>query len=195
VDNLQDACVYCGFTAFQAVEKFRLAAPELGLVHDEEGLLRGRRRERLEEQIREFNRDFPQLSVTIYLTALPSSWDAREFGYWLANASPMNAEEDPGKRFFKLLLVVDDANKQASITTGYALEPFITSRQRTQILAGRRGLFQRRDYFRAPRRTLEDLRRVLAASCRKAGRIAQSYDQEGRAAAPAPAGFPLPARA
>jgi hypothetical protein len=117
-------CPHCGFTGTDCLRLFPFAAPSLQEVVDPEGLLDKVGLAAVRGSVARLRRRFRQVHWSLCLVRLPAETNLRLFGFWLLNSARMPAD-NPEAPAWTVLLVMDFDNAAASVTTGYALEPFV----------------------------------------------------------------------
>ena len=142
---------------------------------DPEERLSDKEYRKLDKAIQGFERRFPQLRFCVYLNRLPEAADAREFGFWLINhASPADGE-DQSDRLRTILVVIDRQNRQASVTVGYGLDPFIGDDTGGRFLSDSKDDFIAGDFVAGTigfmKRVNQHLSRVSRPACEAAERF------------------------
>ncbi|MDB6005368.1 MAG: hypothetical protein JWR15_2355 [Prosthecobacter sp.] len=101
---------------------------------DTQHLLRLRDSVRLEAQLDEFERRFPQVFCTVFLGVLPGGVSASEGGFWLLNHGVRTCQGEVRRNDHGIALVIDPSTHSASLCLGYALEPVITNERTAELL-------------------------------------------------------------
>jgi len=153
-----DACPNCGYSAINAVENFDFGAPTLQPILDVEGVLGS---QRIGNRLVTLSDFYPDVFPVVCTLSLEPGTDAREFGYWLLNASPVETEEDEKRRRNTILLVIDVANHQASVTLGYEIEPFLGDSSIRQCLEGTAEQMAQGDFTEAVIRFIDSVHITL----------------------------------
>lgn len=157
-----DECPRCGFSGRGVVEKFAFEAPDLDRYIDPVGFLAEESREKIDRVLDELEEDFPQIRVSICIIDLLPDTDPREFGFWMFNASKVRNEAEAARRPWTILLTIDDRNARASVTVGYAIEPFVKDDAWEWMLRMDRKLFLEKDYEAGVLKFVEGVDQVLA---------------------------------
>ncbi len=141
-----DQCPQCGYSGHSAVEKFPFAAPALERYLDPNEHFSGADREVIDRSLDDLAKRFPQPRFCFCVVDLEEETDPREFGFWMLNASPVSGPDEEKLRPWTILLVIDNANGRASITSGYAIEPFLNEEGWAALLLQERQFFSSRNY-------------------------------------------------
>lgn len=155
------ACPRCGFSGTVAVQKFDFAAPPMTGVIDPTGQLVESARGELEKGLERLEKSFPQIRVSFCLMPGGMDGDLREFGFWLLNASPLDEENGEAERPWTILVVLDRARGQASLSCGYAVEPFLCDENVLELFRTERSGLYRGDYPKVLLRLLAGLEAIL----------------------------------
>jgi uncharacterized membrane protein YgcG len=192
-----DECPRCHFTATVCLEKYPFQAPRLERLIDPEERLQPHDLKLLNRAVNRFERRFPQTRVHLCVTRLPENADSREFGYWLFNISQPESQEEEHHRFFGILLVIDRANRSASATVGYGLDPFIDDGVLKNILTASKEDFQQGEYAQGVARFLkltekrlhDEYKEIIqcAAEWQHAQHNPETKNPSGQSPAPTPA--------
>ncbi len=142
---------------------------------DRERLLGDKKKSFLNKEIKAFEKKFPQFRIALHVTRLPKDLDVRMLGYWLLNFCPFAEGESAEMREGTLLFVIDCMNRQAGLTVGYRLDPFLSDDKGTRLLAEAREDFQSGDYVAGMRVILAGIRGHLSRQCAVVEEIAKSY--------------------
>jgi len=157
-----DQCPYCGFTGQDSMSRFPFAAPAMSRFIDPSGRLTEGDRDKIGRTLADLARKFPQPRFCFCLVDLDEDADPREFGFWLMNASPVNDPQEAQLRPWTILLVIDEANGRASVTPGYAIEPFLDDEDWISLIRRERRYFFVRDYFTALTKFVEGAEVILS---------------------------------
>lgn len=139
-------CPRCGYSGQSAVKKFPFEAPAISRYMDPDQHLSEADRKTIDGGLKELAKRFSQPRFCFCLVDLDKSTDLREFGFWLLNASPLTSAEEEKLRPWTILVLIDDTNARASITTGYAIEPFLNEDRWASLLLLERSYFLSRSY-------------------------------------------------
>ena len=157
-----DQCPYCGFTGQDSMAHFPFAAPAITRFIDPSGHFTEGDRDKVGMILEDLAKKFPQPRICFCIIDLIEEADPREFGFWLLNASPVDDPQEARLRPWTILLVIDDANGRASVTPGYAIEPFLSDEDWISLLRRERESFLARDYLAAATKFLEGAEVILA---------------------------------
>lgn len=117
-----NSCQQCGFNAGHLHRTIGSQWVRLQRVTDAAQCLRLEDHRKMEIQLNDFERNFPQLFFAVYLGVLPISLSVSELGFWLLNHGAFETPSLTRRNDFGLLVVIDPASRHVSLTTGYALE-------------------------------------------------------------------------
>jgi uncharacterized membrane protein YgcG len=84
--------------------------------------LRLREAQQIVEMLDDFERQFPQVFVAIYLGVLPQSLSLKELSFWLLNQAAFNTKRSHCLNEYAVALLVDPVAKNVGLNLGYALE-------------------------------------------------------------------------
>lgn len=155
------SCPRCGFSGAVAVRKFNFAAPSLTGVIDPTGELVESARVGLEKGLERLEKSFPQIRVIFCFMPDGIADDLREFGFWLLNASPLDENNGMAERPWTILCVLDRARRQASLSSGYAVEPFLRDEYVLALFRKERSGLYSGDYPEVLLRLLAGLEKIL----------------------------------
>jgi TPM domain len=141
---------------------------------DPEGRFTGRERSSVETLIGRLASTYPQIDVCVCLASLAKKVDAREFGFWLFNAVRPQTMDEHTRRPWAILFVIDPTNRGASLTIGYALDPWIGDEILATVLAAAKEEFRSSRWVRGLNRAFDALNRALAEAQRTAWLTAKS---------------------
>ena len=85
--------------------------------------------ERAREELRLFERQFPQSPLSVFVVDLTKGQAASEYVFWLANRGRFGLAEAIGAKNFDLLLLLDTGNRNVALAAGYGLEGLVTASQ------------------------------------------------------------------
>lgn len=162
LDLNADECRACGFSV--ATVRVLLGAEWIRLerITDSLNCLSLKEERSLEISLDEFERDFPQCFLAVFIGALPAGLTAGDLGFWLINHGAFHTQQIAKRNDFGVTFVIDCQHHQAAITVGYALERLLTSVSTGSILNQLRGLLTRQHYGQAAGRAVELIRKRLA---------------------------------
>ena len=114
-----------------------------------------------------FETKFPQLFVSICLSAFEDADILRQYGFWLLNRASF-VDVDVGRPNATGILILVDVNaKSASITYGYALMPYLNEDSTFAALSAGHPLFLQGDYPGALKAVIQKLEAILIKGWRK----------------------------
>lgn len=117
----EERCGHCGFHLEKCRKIFPFAAPPLDLIIDPSNLLPEGIDKEIRKGYQKVRKRVPQVDISFCFVRLQAGVSIEDFGFWLHNTAP-NAEE---QRAWQLLVVGDLTSGRLTLTTGYALEPFM----------------------------------------------------------------------
>lgn len=161
IDRVVKTCPRCQFSGAVAVQKYPFSAPMMVRFMDDKDIFDFRARQAISNRLAQLEKKFPQVRICFCALELPEHVDLREFGYWLFNASPVEDSVEVGKRPWTILLLLDHALGRVSVTSGYAIEPFVRDDQWVNCLRIEREYFVKRDYRKAGLRFVSGAERIL----------------------------------
>ncbi|MBJ05712.1 MAG: hypothetical protein CMO40_01125 [Verrucomicrobiaceae bacterium] len=100
---------------------FPFSAPPLQLLIDPSGLLPPGTSRRLQKAYRRLRRRVPQVDISFCFVWLQPDVSLENFAFWMHNTAP----DTDSQRAWQLLVVGDRTSGQLTMTSGYALEPFL----------------------------------------------------------------------
>ncbi|MFP6878711.1 MAG: hypothetical protein VCA37_17935 [Roseibacillus sp.] len=118
-----EVCSRCDFDLTYCDKAFPFAAPPLSLVIDPTNLLPDGIERELRKAHQKVRKRAPQVDISFCFVRLQTGVAIEEFAFWLHNSAP-EADES---RAWRLLVVGDLTSGRLTLTSGYALEPFIKS--------------------------------------------------------------------
>lgn len=118
----------------------------------------------LEISLDEFERDFPQCFLAVFIGALPAGLTAADLGFWLINHGAFHTQQIAKRNDFGVTLVIDCQHHQAAITVGYALERVLSTDSARAILNQLSSLLTRQHFGQAAGRAVELIRKRLAGT-------------------------------
>lgn len=129
------SCPRCGLTLEKAGAFFGTVPRLLRGVSDAAGVLKGADIRRLKAAILKFERRFPQAGFTVAFIPLPEGTPGATYTYWVFNRCNPAGELHQGSSNRHIFLLVDTAGRDAWLTVGYGLEPFIGEQHLSPCLA------------------------------------------------------------
>ncbi|MDQ6624401.1 MAG: hypothetical protein M3Y86_13075, partial [Verrucomicrobiota bacterium] len=120
---------------------FGLVPAHSRLLSDRTGSLTRAKVRQFRAQLRLFQKRFPQIILSIFLTELPTGTAVGEFAFWMANRARFSSAEKVRSENRNLFLLIDLAGGAAALTSGYGLEKYVpeeTLQNALQALAQKR---------------------------------------------------------
>ena len=171
------------------MRKYPFEAEHLERFVDPQGRIHAKTRREANRALNELCREFPQVRPYIFVARLPPNIDVREFGFWLFNRSAPANKKEKAERPWGLLFVFDRTSRSASLTAGFALEPFLSNDDLKTALMAARDEFVLGHYGKGIASMARELKAVLRESHKKAAEALKLWKSEGMPevkAAPAP---------
>ncbi len=119
-------CPECKFSLQRLDQKFGLVPRHSRYLSDRSGRLPLPDMEAIRKELRLFEKKFPQILLSVLVTELPPESRVHEYAFWMANRARFSSVEKKENDNFDLLLVLDVIAKEAALTTGYGLEPYVS---------------------------------------------------------------------
>ncbi len=157
------ACPRCGVNMDKASAFFGEPPQLQPDVTDPAGKLRPAEARALRRRIAEFCRRFPQAGFTAVFMDLNRDMPGAAYAWWIFNRCQPGGESRPGSSNRRLLLLVDTAGRQAWLTQGYGLEPFVSEAQLRQCLDQALPHFAREEWTAGVEALLQEVESVLRA--------------------------------
>lgn len=134
---------------------------------DAAGVFRMKEREPMRLVMEQFEAKFPQLFVSVYLGAFEDLTSLRQFGFWMLNRAAYEDVDLERPNENGILILVDVNGKSASITYGYALNPYLNEDSTFAALSAGHPLFLQSDYLGALRAVIRKLETILIRGWRR----------------------------
>lgn len=140
--------------------------------------LRLSERRKIEAQMDDLERRFPQVFFAVYFGVLPQGFRVEEVGFWLLNHAAFGTHDITKRNEFGIILVIDPAAGTACFSVGYAMEALLgkMGMQRTLLRASK--YLSRSEYGGAVDLAIRDLDRSLRSLGRaelRDGRVSQVH--------------------
>jgi hypothetical protein len=119
-------CPECRLTLQKLDLKFGLVPRHSRYLSDRAGKLELGEMEDVREQLRLFERKFPQVLLSVFVTDLPAGTSVREYAFWLANRARFTPIQKSPVENFDMLLVIDLLGNNAALVASYGLEKFFS---------------------------------------------------------------------
>jgi hypothetical protein len=123
-------CAHCGFSDSALGAYLGNDWVRLERLTDRAHCLRLEETRQIEILLDDFERQFPQSFLAIYLGALPPKLNPLELGMWLLNHGAFSTHQFAKRNDFGIVCVIDPAARRHGIALGYALESIL---QNTQV--------------------------------------------------------------
>jgi uncharacterized membrane protein YgcG len=134
---------------------------------DDAGVLRVKERVEIRQEMERFEKKFPQLFFSIYVSAFDEVPNLRQFGFWLLNRA---AYEDVGldrPNECGILLMVDVNGKATSMSYGYAIMPYLNEDNTFEILSAAHPFLLQSNYLKAFKTIISRTELVLKKGWRR----------------------------
>ena len=172
----ETSCPGCGFNLGECVRLFPFAAPPLSLIIDPSRFLPERITKDLKKPYRKLRKCAPQVDICFCFVRLPEGSQLAEFAFWLHNTAP----EADASRAWQLLIVGDLNSGQLTLTSGYALEPFLRRDLWEAALQELAACFSDEQWKEGLIGFLKDTRGLLSAAWQEAARNSKRHLQVTR---------------
>ncbi len=161
------ACPRCGFDGAAAIREFPFPAPEIRDLIDPAQVLSEDEAAAVATRLRKFEKKFPQVRVSFCFMPPDLECELREFGFWLLNASPLGEENGAEERPWTLLVLLDPARGQISLSSGYAVEPFLRDESALALFKKERAGLSGQDFPAVLPRLVDGLEGILRDGARR----------------------------
>lgn len=148
-------CPNCQLTLAQLDRKFGMIPYYSRYLSDRSERLHMHDIEELRKLLRLWERKFPQVFFSVFLMDLGSHISISEYTFWVANRARFSAVSSIGPKNFDLLLLVDPKGQAAGLSTGYALEQYLTEQDLQAALDVAGNGFNAGDLVRGIRECIE----------------------------------------
>ncbi len=142
-------CASCGFSLASINARLGSHVVVINRLVDTQHLLRLRDSARLEAQLDEFERRFPQVFCTVFLGVLPGGVTAGEGSFWLLNQGVRTCHEVVRPSTHGVAIVIDPSTHEASLAMGYAMEAIVPPSNAGDLLRRISPALWHGDYARA----------------------------------------------
>ena len=127
-------CAACGLD-LQRLDRVLGIPPVLSAgLTDLDGVLSTADTRRVGRALLQFRRRFPQIQMALLIGKAPQAVPLRTWMWWLFNRSRFSLALDKGFVNRDILFALDTTRKQAGLTIGYGLEPFVGKRDLSDVL-------------------------------------------------------------
>ena len=162
------ACLSCGYGFEFAASMLPYEAPPLRKFIDFEGHLAREDIKDGQRALEKLRARFPQVTLCTCVVEVPDGVSVTEFGFWLFNQSVPNGPRMVERRLHSILFTIDPKRKEAALTVGYGLDPFVDDEALTRCLEAVHKPLAVGHYGRAIRRLCAALRPALDHGLRQA---------------------------
>jgi uncharacterized membrane protein YgcG len=107
-------------------------------------------------------RRFPQIELSIVVTALGEDIRLKEYVFWLFNRAGLSSAVERGGKNRHILLLINVQNRKAVAMIGYGLEPFVAERHLQSCLVAADAALKRGEFGRCCEAFAEELTRQLS---------------------------------
>jgi uncharacterized membrane protein YgcG len=128
-------CERCGFSDSHLATYLGTEWVRLERITDAAHCLRLEETRQLEIHLDDFERQFPQSFLALYLGALPAKLNPLELGMWLLNHGAFSTHQFAKRNDFGAVCVIDPVAGSHGIALGYSLEPLLPTSQIETLLA------------------------------------------------------------
>ena len=128
------SCPECKLSLQRLDMKFGLVPRHSRYLSDRSGRLPIPDMETIRKELRLFEKKFPQILLSVLVTELPTGTRVNDYAFWMANRARFSSVEKKESDNFDMLLVLDVMAKEAALTTGYGLEPFVSEEVLRRVL-------------------------------------------------------------
>ena len=173
LEEQEVTCPACGFNLPECLRSFPFAAPPLSLIIDPSQFLPERITRDLKKPYRKLRKCAPQVDICFCFVRLPEGSPLAEFAFWLHNTAP----EADASRAWQLLIVGDLNSGQLTLTSGYALEPFLRRELWEAALQELAACFSDEQWKEGLTGFLKDTRGLLSAAWREAEKTSNRHPQ------------------
>ena len=171
------ACGECGFSLEDQDDQFGPDAVCLARVTNAQESLSEDEVRELEVALDEFEKNFPQLFMGIYLAALPAISSVRQFAFWLLNRAAIPSLDITRPNENGCLLVIDLTSGQVVVVVGYLLECYFKETQLEEILTHGRAAMDRGHIARGLLHVIQEFSRQLKRKSKEARRNPRRFDR------------------
>ncbi len=147
-------CAACGLSLDRLDGVLGLPPMLRAGVTDFDEVLSAAETRRVTRALRQFRERFPQTQLAVLFGTAPATVPLRTWVWWLFNRSQFSLALDKGFVNRDILLVIDPTRRQAALTIGYGLEPFVGKRDLTDALAAGRVALEAGEWAEACREIL-----------------------------------------
>ena len=125
VTETSPTCPSCNFSISGADQLFG-EAPRLSLgINDHGGVLSPSDNQEILDDLTSMAGRYPQIRFSIITVSLTPDTSLPTMATWLLNRAGLFGDDEGGGANRGIVLLIDTANRRATVQTGYGLEPFI----------------------------------------------------------------------
>ena len=163
-------CPECGYT-YSLLDEYYMdlnpndTFPIIESLNDAAGILNVSDRVLCKDDIREFCRRFPSMFFSVYLDAAKDDEDADSKGLWLYNKGEFSALPTGSHIQYGVLLYIDANKKEASLSYGDGLAPYLSGKECFKLLKGAHTFLYRGKYLLSIQHVLRKLTAHLIRKC------------------------------
>ena len=150
---------------------FPFEAPPLALIVDPSHILPPGIEKHLARPHRALRKRIPQVEICFCFVQLERGYSVEEFAFWLLNTAPGAKKSRP----WNLLVTVDLVSEQLTLTSGYALEPFLIHEAWEASLQELAACLGDGQWSEGLAGFLRDCRGLLASACRAARKDSRAH--------------------
>lgn len=154
-------CASCGFSSERLRRSLGDQWVRLERITDAAHCLRLEDYQRCEVEMDDFERLLPQAFFAVYLGMLPAGLRVAELGFWLLNQGAFNTPLVQKRNDFGIVLVLDPAVRELSLTFGYAIESYFDEVTQRRLLQRAAKQLKFQAYGAAIRGLIQDSLAVL----------------------------------
>lgn len=167
-------CAACGFSAERLRRSLGDQWVRLERITDAAHCLRLADHQRCEVQMDDFERLLPQAFFAVYLGILPAGLKVAELGFWLLNQGAFNTPHMQKRNDFGVVMVLDPAVRELSLTFGYAIESYFDEATQHCLLKNAAKHLRFQDYGAAIRQLIQGCQDVLQRHAQRQPRKAST---------------------
>lgn len=159
-----DKCDACGFDSHVSCSRHGDHWVRLDRLTDAAHCLHLSERRKLEAQLDDFERRFPQVFFAVYFGVLPQGLKVSEVGFWLLNHAAFGTHDIAKRNEFGMVLVIDPAAGAACFSLGYAIEALGDKTGIAAVLVRMKKLLANSQYGDAVERAIRELDHCLRST-------------------------------
>ncbi len=184
LDTTTETCPKCRFNLEECQKSFPFAAPPLALILDPSQFLPVGIEKDLKKSYRKLRKCVPQVDIAFCFVRLQVESPLEEFAFWLHNTAPGAGPA----RAWQLLVVGDLTSGRLTLSSGYALEPFLKHERWEAALQEMAACFSDEEWKEGLNGFLTDARDLLASAWQVAERRRQGNHRRRADKSPPPPG-------